>query len=771
MNQFSVSVIKYRKIIIIISAVLLVMFGFFASKIKINSDTTTYLPKTDTIVKIFNHIGTEFGSNSLAMVIIESNEIFNKDIISQINLLTREFKQIDGVADVISLTNMIDIKKSEDGIEVGKLIEEFNLPQTEQELENLKNYVLSKEMYHGHIVSNDAKTTLIICRLSEGVDQTKTVRQIMAIANNAKFNGKIYFAGVPFQVREIYNFIVADLKMLIPIVGLLIMLLLFIGFRSISGVVIPLLSVLISIVMTLGIMSLVKIPLTIISNIIPVVLLTVGSAYSIHVINKFNEVRFVSMRRAQSDNNRQKALSEIIIPVVLAAATTIFGFISFVFGSYLTMIKEFGIFTSVGIVFALLFSITLVPALVIAFPRRKEKILKLNNNLPVRSSKTIDKFTSWILQKSKVVIGLTLIIAVVCIFGIPKIKRSSDMVGFFKPNSQIRISEQVMKNKFGGSVPIQILITGDILDPVVLSKMKEIEEFLKAQPGVFNPQSIVDLIEEMSYVIGEGRNIPNTRDKVANLWFLLEGEETVRQMVNSDKSEAIIQAMVSGIETAQGKKMIRDIQSFINNIDKTPHLLSLRQTSTNESVCDTLRNNNTIGAGLTGSPLIYERLDKSLMKSQVQSLIIAISLVFISLALMLGSFTGGLIGIVPILLTLLVIFGFMGYTKIPLDVATVLVGSISIGIGIDYSIHFLNRFRKETKSGKNIYDALNETLKTSGRAIIINVITVCGGFLVLVFANLIPLQRFGILVAITMVSSGLGALVILPAIMLITKKQ
>jgi len=135
------------------------------------------------------------------------------------------------------------------------------------------------------------------------------------------------------------------------------------------------------------------------------------------------------------------------------------------------------------------------------------------------------------------------------------------------------------------------------------------------------------------------------------------------------------------------------------------------------------------------------------------------------------SVSGGLMGLIPIFFTLAIIFGVMGYLKIPLDIATVLVGSISIGIGIDYSIHFINRFKKEFLQNRNELKALRITLETTGRAIVINVITVMLGFLVLIFANLIPLQRFGILVAITMIGSGIGAITLLPAVILITKAK
>ncbi|MEO0077091.1 MAG: MMPL family transporter, partial [candidate division WOR-3 bacterium] len=245
------------------------------------------------------------------------------------------------------------------------------------------------------------------------------------------------------------------------------------------------------------------------------------------------------------------------------------------------------------------------------------------------------------------------------------------------------------------------------------------------------------------------KRIPDSKAKVVNLWFLLEGEEMVNQMVNSDKSAAVVQAMVSGIETKQSKQMLKDIENYL--------------ASNNTDDCTMF---------LTGSPIIYDHLDKSLSRSQIQSLIIALVLVFICLIVMMRSFWISVVGLIPIIFTLIVIFGFMGYAKIPLDVATVLVGSVSIGIGIDYAIHFLNRYQQEIKQNKHhkIKAVLN-TLKTSGRAILINVLTVSIGFLVLVFANLIPLQRFGILIAITMIFSGISALVILPAIILVTNRN
>ncbi|MCK4825303.1 MMPL family transporter, partial [bacterium] len=195
---------------------------------------------------------------------------------------------LEGVSFVTSLANVIDIKSDEYGMEIGRLINEYELPETPEELQELKNYTLSKDMYRGRLVSEDATTTLIICKLQKEIDQVKTARQLKEIVNNSNLKEKVYFGGVPFQMIDLTDMILSDLFYLTPIIFLLISISLFLSFRTLRGVLLPLLSVSISTIWTLSIMSILQIPITVISDIIPVILIAVGSAYSIHVISKFD---------------------------------------------------------------------------------------------------------------------------------------------------------------------------------------------------------------------------------------------------------------------------------------------------------------------------------------------------------------------------------------------------------------------------------------------------------------------------------------------------
>lgn len=733
MKLFSHIVIKNRKLIIMVNIIVTIIFGISIKNLKVNADIISYLPRKDKTVRLFNYIGREYGGSLLAMVAIVDSEIFTRETIRQLSTVTSRLKEIDEISYVTSLTNIVDIKATEEGIEIGKLINESDLPETKIELNKLKSYVLSKDLYRGHIISNDARATLIICRLTEGADELKVAKEIRKVVTNLCPNKKTYFGGLPFLMEDVGNIIMRDLKLLIPIVILLIGASLFVSFRSLNDVLLPLLSVFTSTIWTIGLMSFLKVPLTVISDIIPVILVAVGSAYTIHIISRFNE-----SLKIFKDGYRaaEHSLSKIGFPVMLAAVTTIAGFISFIFGSYLSMIREFGIFCSIGIFFTLFVSLTFIPSL-LSFQRKGKTVHYKRREYHIN---IFEKLLS--LKKARFVLLSSMVILLVAISGIPRMTRKADILDYFKESSETRKAENVMKAKFGGSTPIYILAKGDIQSPANLQDIIKAEEFLKSQTDVHNVQSIADYIKEMSYVIGEGKTIPDSKEKVSNLWFLLEGEDFMQQFVNDDNSEAVIHATIgSGLNIQKVKGLLKKIENYIDE-----------------------NNKSSLQFQLTGMPSIYKNLDRSIIRSQFQSLIIALLLVYLIIVLQMRSFISGLLGFIPIGFALIVVYGFMGYTHIPLDIATVLVGSISIGIGVDYSIHFMSRYRTELRDSKNSLSSLRLTLKTTGEAILINVISVTLGFIVLVFANLIPLERFGILVAVTMLSSGFGAIVLLPSV-------
>lgn len=745
MKKTAELIVKFKIPIIFITILITVVLGYNIRNLRINSDVLSYLPDDDNVAVLFNHVGKRYGGNDMALIAIQSNNIFQKGVLQNIQQLTDSVRVIDGVGSVTSLTDVIDIKGSAWGIEIGKLIDEYDLPETKEELDSLKQYILSKDMYSGTLISKDATTTLIIAKLEEGADKMSITLQIKEKVNGINMPEKIFYGGLPFSIQESSNIITHDMSLLAPIALVLIAFVLLLSFRSVRGVVLPLLTVLIAIIWTLGIMGLLHYEITLITNITPIVLLAVGSAYTIHVINRINLEKGEDRLEAL-----KKALAYIIIPVLLTSLTTMVGFLSFIFGSYLTLIKDFGIFTSLGVFFSFLLSVTFAPALIAVFQWKgninaRKRISDKNSVL----NKVLNNISFYILQHPKYSFLIWTVVILLGITGIFRIERRVDMIDYFEKKSEVRQSEKLLQDKFTGSLPVYVTIKGNVQSSDVLKMMKRIQDFMEQKEYIKQTQSVADLIEEMNDVMGEGKKIPDEEDKIQQLWFLLEGQDIMEQLVSDDLDEGLIQGNMSTTDNKILTKTSDDLEEFIKKNNQT----------------------QDYELEITGIPSLYKRLDESIVKSQMNSLILAIIVVFIVVASLLKSLKKGFYAIIPISVTLILLFGFMGYTGIPLDIATVLVGSISIGIGVDYAIHMITGFDKDHKTTNNIQKALEQTIKISGRAIIINVLSVTGGFLILLFSDLVPLQRFGLLVAVTMIGSGLATLTLMPVVIMLTNKK
>ncbi len=743
MEKVSEIIIRLKWAVIFIVVALTIISGYYSKDIRINSDIISSLPDDDPVALMYKNIGSEFGGNDMGMIALETSDVFTNEVLQHVRQITDTLLITKGISTVTSLTNIIDIKGEEWGIEIGKLVDEYDLPYTKQEMDSLRDRVFSKEMYKGAIVSDDGTTTLIIYTTLNDADKQNVAREVKKKVRAMNLPERLYFAGLPMMMNDVTDLILTDLLKLIPLVFLVIAIVLFFSFRSFRGVVLPLLTAGIAVIWTVGTMALLGYEMTMISNNIPIILFAVGSAYSIHVLNRIEQCREKNQSKILV-----KALAYIIVPVVLAALTTVVGFVSFVFGAYLTMVKDFGIFTALGTFFAMVLSITFVPALVSVFSGK---------NKAVRSRRSVDKgrdnfltkrfltpILSVLQEHPRNILLVWVILIIAASGGIFLIKRSVNMQNYFRKDNPTRVAEDIMQRKFGGSQPVFVVFNGDMQSPYVLHKMDETETYMKKFPEIAFTQSVADLIKQMNNVMGEGEKVPDRKDKIEDLWFLLDGQDIMPQLVSDNLDKGIIQSRFSSYDS----KQMQDFQKYMNEF--------ISKNST-----DSCR------MALTGLPSVYVRMDKSLFDSQTSSLGIALVLVLVIVALILKSFMRGVFATIPILSTIAILFGFMGYAGISLDVATVLVASVAMGIGIDYSIHVITHFNHSLRETKDVRSAVQETILSSGKAIVINVVSVAAGFLVLLFSQMAPLQNFGLLVAISMIGSGLGALTLLPAVLIL----
>ena len=743
LSKFSKNIIAKRWFIISMVLIGTLFFGNELKNLEIDADIVRSLPDDDVDARLLKKIGKNFGSNNMGVIILETDNIYQPSVIEHIQLITDTLSEISGVSSVSSLTNIINIKGSDYGIEIGKLVDEYELPKTALEFEKLRNNILNNPMYKGSIVSEDETASLIVFNIENDANVNLIAKEVIEKTTALQIPEKLYYIGSPMLVTYISDLMRKDLTTLLPIAFLVIAIILLLSFRSISGVILPLFIAVVSIVWSLGSMAFLGIKMSMISNNIPIIILAIGSAYTIHVINRVNKVRL----EEQHSDTIKTAFVYVFIPIMLAALTTIIGFISFIFGSYLDMIVDFGIFTALGTLFACLLSMFFIPAIL--------SVLNFKNNSS-KAPKDDSFITNYLLQplyqlianKPKTVLLIWLLLIGFSVANLFSIRRSVDIQEYFKRDNPTRLAEQIMVEKFGGTKPIFVHFKGNMQSPAVLKKMLETSAYMEKSPEVYTSMSIAKLIDEINYNFTNSRTFPQEIEQIEQLWFLLDGNEVLPRFVNEELTEGII---ISKFKSPDNKSKI-EFAKYMNRF--------IAKNSTEECQIQ-----------ITGMPFVDITMDQSLINSQIGSIAIAIFFVIVLVGGILRSLKSGFFAAIPIIATIILLFGFMGLTGISLNIATVLVASVALGIGIDYAIHIISHFKTSFKKNNDVYAALQESILVSGKAIIINVVSVSAGFLVLVFSDMVPLQYFGLLIALSMVSSCLGALTLLPSLLILMNKK
>ncbi len=722
------------------------LFSYQFRYLEVDSNIVDALPKDDSIVQLFKDVGKRFGGNELGMVVIETDNVFEPGVLQNIQQVTDTLAEIDGVLSVTSLTNMVNFKVEGDNFEVSNLIHHNNWPETKSDVDKLKKEIISNDMVAGKIVSKDGTATIIIFTFQDEADINSVAAEVVGKIEKLGLPEKYYFAGVPFFTKYVADVISVDLIKLIPISFLLIALILFLSFHSIRGIILPLLTAGLAIVWAIGSFVLMGLNLSMVSNNVPIIILAVGSAYAIHVLNRVNQCKEKDPKKAIA-----KALPLIIVPVVLTALTTMVGFLAFIFGAYLSMIRDFGLLAALGTSYSAFMALIFVPALLAVIPPKRkdakggvlsgDRKSYLNDHILIPLYKLNTKFPYHVLT-------VWIILFIIGISGIFMIKRSVSVSDYFKPNHPASIATHIMEEKFGGSKPVFVVFKGDIQSPEVLNSMIDIADYMKQSPYVTITQSIADIVLKLNGALSGEEKIPDDQAKIEQLWFILDQQGGLSQLVTEDLDQGIIIAKFNNKGEKEAAQFNKYMQTYFN-----------AHRSDNYTV------------EITGMPYVNVQLDKSLVRSQITSLFIAIILVITIVSLWFRSFAEGFYAGLPIVATIAILYGLMGLTGIPLNVVTVLVASVAMGIGIDYSIHFISHFNHSVKKYQNINKAIEETMLISGKAIMINFISVSAGFLVLVFSELLPMIYFGALIAFSMLGSSMGALTLLPVTLLIGNKK
>ena len=693
------------------------------------------------------------------------------------------------VVEVLSMANTDDIVGTLEGLDISPLYEET--PETPAEINRLRKQVLANELFRNYLYSEDGRHTGIFVELATDEDDSENLYAIyQALERVFEENpgeDLHYIAGFPIIAATLRTVIDRDTKKFFPFVALLAVFFLWLTFRKFIGVAVPMLVVGFSILFTLAIMVIFEVPLNSITSALPVFLISIGVADGIHMFSEYRDNRL-------EGHPREKAVSlmleKLALPVTMTSITTAVGFFSLTVSDIIPILT-FGIFVAIGTLLAMVLSLVFIPALLMVLPEKKTEPEVDSATTTATSSgvhrenfmdrlfqKFLEGLTSWVLRNAKIILLGAVIISGFSFYGLLQLKVESNLESYFKADAPFVVANKAME-KMSGSRTINIVIKineeGEPWkNPENLKLVEDFQKFLSAEQRVKRTFSLVDLIKRISYAFNENRTdfnrLPQAVEILESEETFEENGQTVKRNVKREVSGRDLVAQYLVLYENSGGDVLSDvIDSEYRNLNLSVNISS-NSTTEEEKLLKRIDDYAVqhfppqFSMTSTGMVPINVATSTEVVSSQILSLSGSLLAVLLMLVLIFRSFYRGVMGMIPLVFTVLFNFGFMGYFGVNLDIGTALVSSIVIGIGVDYSIHYLSRMFSEIAQGATLQDAISKTVRRSGKAITSNAVTVGFGFLALSVSEFLPLVTLSWMIWLTLNISALATMILLPAL-------
>lgn len=756
----------------------------------IDTSTEGFLHKTDPLRIAYDEFRSEFGRDEKLLIAIKTKKIFDIGFLSRLEQFHKALEAgLPYITGVNSLINARNTYGNKDSLIVDELFEE--LPKNEKNLLEKKQKALDNPLFLNLLYNEDQTFTTIIVDTQtyssfdaegrpisfsdeeDGFEEDGFEEDTLALENqpyltddentsivvklqeiSKDFQSEdfdIYLTGSAVVAATIKQSMIKDVQGFIQKMVFSIVVVLFLLFRRVSGVLLPLICVVLTVVSTVSIMTIFNAPLTMATQLMPSFLLAVITGAAIHLLAVF-------YKDLKSTSNVKESLRYSMghsgFAIVMTSLTTAAGMWSFSF-SEIAPVADLGVFASVGILIGMLFTLVLLPALIstIKFKQRLEK--------QDSSSKTImDRALLRISQVSttyvKSIIISSVAIVLVAIFFATQLRFSHFPLNWFPKDDPSRVATEVVDEELRGSVTLEVVIdTGienGLYEPEILNKIEKATDYFDSIQGntlfVGKTLSIVDVIKESNKALNENREefyvIPQDRNMIAQELFLFEntGSDDLQDFASSDFSKARITVKVPYVESLEYNDFIAQAQNKLDGYFQRDAKVSL-----------------------TGiSVMLSDIMGKSIFSSGV-SYMAAFCIISIMMILLVGSVKIGMISMIPNVLPLLLLSIVMSIFDMPLDMFTMLIGTIALGLAVDDTVHFMHNFRRYELQYNNVDKATRLTLMGTGRAITVTSIVLSMGFLVLTTATMSNMFNFGILTVLAILIALLADFFLIPAIM------
>lgn len=740
--------LKWPWLVVAVMAVVSVVV--LRAAINIQSDFTVQelFAVDDPEIDYLNEVKKIYGADDdLIAIVLQHENLFAFESLKYIEELTKRLNALPAIRKVESLTTLSDLGGAGSGTIDSRPLY-ATIPNDKKQLEALRKRALASPLFRGRLISEDGKASIVAANLSKGIERAKEVWPAVA-AVEALLSGfpppkglEIALTGVPYIRTEAIRNLNRDQMTFLPVTSLMTLVMLCFLYRSFYGVAIPMAAIGLSTGYTVGLMSLVGAKLDILSNILPVLVMVYGVADAVHILGRVHE----ELRKDQQRNLAIRfAMRHLGVACLLTSFTTAVGFASLV-SSSMAILRRFGLYAACGVMIAYVVTIILVPTGISIFRLDPKRIMKRTEGR--RIEVFLNHVSARVVKWPKTILGGAVIITLLALASGSQVPVENYLLGIFRESHPAKRVTRVAEAKLQGMVDLQIALKGKpgaIKTPQTLRNMEAIQNWLAARSEVTGSISAVDFVKEMHRALLGKAAIPETKEGVAQLLLMAEGEIGIERLVDYSYGQGRIHISLRDEGATKILAFCKELKSKV----------------------DSLLEGTAVSGHVTGTSMVAYRGINRLVENLLVSLSLALGIIAIVLVITFRSFKVGLISLIPNAMPLSVGIGFMGLTGMYLDPTTAMIFTIALGIAVDDTIHFVARYREECQLGESVEQAVINTTRTAGRAMMMTTMILVLGFLTLLVSQFPATQRFGILGCVILSTALVADLLVTPACMLV----
>tara|TARA_Y100000389_G_scaffold105548_1_gene102483 strand:- start:190 stop:2490 length:2301 start_codon:yes stop_codon:yes gene_type:complete len=721
------------------------IFGLGMTFIVVDDDMLAMLPNNMSSKLSWDAVQDEFGSTESIFIAFGNKDktIFNKSSFSDLWKLTNELESQPEIKKVTSLSNLPKIENVDDFLEVHSLQPSEELDAIQ--INEIKKYVYDNQSIRARSISKDGDYFNIMVQPNDSIAHN-IVRDIVVEIGDSLLskNYEIHYGGTAYITGSVPGMIKNDISKLLGVGLVLMSLILLVNIRDLFAVGMIFSVIIQSLIVMAGLMGWVvyltgseNFYFTIINSSMPIILLTIANSDGVHVVTKF----FKEMRGSgNTKKSIAKSIDTLFAPIFLTSITTIAAFLALYFAP-INQLMGYGICLSAGILYAFILSLTFLPA---AMSLKK---WNLNSNAISQNGhleNIIAKFGKLVISKPKLILVVGMIIMFVGTAGLSALKVDVNIANFFKEDTDFRNSIDFIDQEMTGTMDVRIRVEAPVKDPNTLNEIQNMQKLLNSNPKVTTSYSIVDVVKQMHRIFmddnPEFEIVPKDEKKVSNLLMMYSisgDQDDLNTIVDYNYKVGLITALSRVMST-------EEIIQFVKKIED--QVYSFKHIS------------NT---SITGMAIVIRDLIYLVIESSIISIFSSIILICLITSIFFKNFSWGFLSIVPLVAAVLINFGFMGIAGIHLSHVTALLSSVIIGVGVDFSIHYIYQYRRLIKD-KFRNGISNKVINEVGYPIVLDAASNMS-FGALLFSTFIPVQYVGGLMVFAMFSTAFGTLTLLAA--------